>query len=268
MKEYLRQLVAERAVSGVDPRNIAREYLQARILLSLQRSGAMVSIAFHGGTALRFLYAIPRFSEDLDFALEHVHHDFDFRRTLRRVRADLQAEGYTVDIRLKESTPVLSGLIKFSGLPFELGLSGRRSEILRIKVEIDSHPPPSAGLKTTLIRRFVTLNLHHHDRATLLSGKLHAVLQRPWTKGRDLYDLMWYLSDPDWPEPNLIHLNNALTQSGWEGPELFSSNWHEIVLTKVKDLDWPHVQADVRPFLETRTEVDLFTADNLAGLLV
>ena len=111
------------------------------------------------------------------------------------------------------------------------------------------------------------MNLHHHDRATLLSGKLHAVLQRRWTKGRDLYDLMWYLSDPDWPKPNLIHLNNALSQSGWEGPELFSSNWREIVLSKAKDLDWPQLRADVRAFLETKAELDLFTADNLAGLL-
>jgi predicted nucleotidyltransferase component of viral defense system len=51
-------------------RNLVREYLQARILESLQRAGAMVPLAFHGGTALRFLYAIPRYSEDLDFALE------------------------------------------------------------------------------------------------------------------------------------------------------------------------------------------------------
>jgi predicted nucleotidyltransferase component of viral defense system len=47
-----------------------REYLQARILQSLQRAGAMQTLAFHGGTSLRFLYDIPRYSEDLDFALE------------------------------------------------------------------------------------------------------------------------------------------------------------------------------------------------------
>jgi hypothetical protein len=43
-------------------RNVAREYLQARILASLQRAGAMIPLAFHGGTALRFLYATPRYS--------------------------------------------------------------------------------------------------------------------------------------------------------------------------------------------------------------
>jgi len=50
---------------------------------------------------------------------------------------------------------------------------------------------------TTVIRRHVTLQLHHHDRASLLAGKLHAILQRTYVKGRDMYDLLWYLSDPN-----------------------------------------------------------------------
>lgn len=67
------------------------------------------------------------------------------------------------------------------------------------------------------MRRHVTLRLHHHDRAALLAGKLHALLQRPYTKGRDLYDLIWYLSDSAWPAPNLTLLNAALRQTGWGG---------------------------------------------------
>ncbi|MCE7990133.1 MAG: hypothetical protein DYG89_54005 [Caldilinea sp. CFX5] len=51
-------------------RSLVREYLQMRILQSLQRAGAMIPLAFHGGTALRVLYHLPRYSEDLDFALE------------------------------------------------------------------------------------------------------------------------------------------------------------------------------------------------------
>jgi predicted nucleotidyltransferase component of viral defense system len=69
MKEFLRTLI-QPAASPIDARNLAREYLQALILQSLQRAGAMTALAFHGGTALRFLYTLPRFSEDLDFALE------------------------------------------------------------------------------------------------------------------------------------------------------------------------------------------------------
>ncbi len=69
MKAYLQKL-CDTAKSPLVARQLVREYLQARILQSLQRAGAMQTLAFHGGTALRFLYDIPRFSEDLDFALE------------------------------------------------------------------------------------------------------------------------------------------------------------------------------------------------------
>ena len=50
--------------------NVLREYLQACILRSLHESEGFVQLSFVGGTALRFLYNLPRFSEDLDFTLE------------------------------------------------------------------------------------------------------------------------------------------------------------------------------------------------------
>ena len=77
MKAYIEQLLRDVA-DPINGRNLVREYLQARILESLQRAGAMVPLAFHGGTALRFLYAIPRFSEDLDFALERTRSQLRF----------------------------------------------------------------------------------------------------------------------------------------------------------------------------------------------
>jgi hypothetical protein len=64
MKAYLRTLVAL-APTKLLAIHTVREYLQARMLRSLQRAGAMQTLAFHGGTSLRFLYDIPRYSEDL-----------------------------------------------------------------------------------------------------------------------------------------------------------------------------------------------------------
>ena len=222
MKDLLRDLVVERSRSGLDPRNAVREYLQARVLGALQHAGAMMAIAFHGGTALRFLYGLPRFSEDLDFALEDPHRGFDIREALRQIRSGLEAEGYRVDLRVKTTTAVHSGFVKFPGLLHDLGLSPHQEETLRVKLEVDTNPPDGAGLETTLVRRVVTLRLHHHDRSSLLAGKLHAVLQRSWTKGRDLFDLLWYLSDPEWPQPNLVLLNNALA------PNRMGSGSHHV----------------------------------------
>ena len=105
------------------------------------------------------------------------------------------------------------------------------------------------------------------DKASLLAGKLHAILQRSYTKGRDIYDLLWYLSDPDWPQPNLILLNNALAQTNWEGEKLTGTNWRGFVKARLMNLNWKSVVEDVRPFVETGFDLGLLTRDNLENVL-
>jgi hypothetical protein len=266
MKAYIEQLLRD-AADPVLGRNRVREYLQARILESLQHAGAMIPLAFQGGTALRFLYAIPRYSEDLDFALEKPGTDYDFRAYLRTIQDQFVKEGYQVGIKLNDKRTVHSAFIRFSGLLYEFGITLQRDEVLAVKVEVDTNPPAGAGLDTTLIRRHVTLRLQHHDRASLLAGKLHAIFQRPYVKGRDLYDLMWYLSDPDWPAPNLRLLQNALQQTGWEGSVPDEQNWQDILCQRMRSLDWKKAAADVEPFLERSNEAALLTQDNFDKLL-
>jgi hypothetical protein len=101
----------------------------------------------------------------------------------------------------------------------------------------------------------------------LLAGKLHAVLQRRWTKGRDLFDLMWYLSDRGWPDPNLDLLNNALLQTGWGGKPLGPENWRNAIRQRLRELDWPRVISDARPFLEPGEDIELLTLENLLSLV-
>lgn len=266
MKEYLTELVR----SGRDPvqaTNLAREYLQARILGSLQRSGAMIPLAFHGGTALRFLYGLPRSSEDLDFALERPQADYAFRGYLDRIQRMFEAEGYQVRLRIQDQKTVHSAFVRFPGLPYELGLSGQAEQVLSVKLEVDSHPPAGAGLEVSVVRRHVMLRLQHHDRASLLAGKLHAILQRRFGKGRDYYDLLWYLSEPSWPQPNLILLNNALTQTGWNGPLVTGANWKSLVAHRVESADFDTLRPDVAPFLEQAADLDLLSRADLLSLL-
>jgi hypothetical protein len=78
---------------------------------------------------------------------------------------------------------------------------------------------------------------------------------------------MWYLGDPGWPEPNLVLLNNALVQTGWQGPIPTSETWRSLIYKRLKSLDWKAALADVRPFLERIAEIDLLTLENLARLL-
>jgi hypothetical protein len=266
MKDYLADLVRS-APTPLMARNMAREYLQARILGSLQSAGAMIPLAFHGGTALGFLFSTARYSEDLDFALEKDRDRYNFRAYLRSIQRDLAAEAYKVDIKLNDQKTVHSAFIRFPGLLFEFALSPHADEVLSVKLEVDTNPPAGAGLATTVIRRHVPLQIHHHDRPSLLAGKIHAILQRSFTKGRDLYDLLWYLSDPAWPPPNFLLLNHALAQTGWPGETLADSNWRAVLRERLQNLDWSAVLNDVRPFIESGVNVEILTRENLLNLL-
>jgi predicted nucleotidyltransferase component of viral defense system len=266
LKEYLSQLV-HNAPTPTQGRNLAREYLQARILACLQRAGAMIPLAFHGGTALRFLYAHARYSEDLDFALERAREQYDFRAYLQEIRSELALEGYQIELKVNDRRAVHNAFIRFQGLLYELRLSPHPDAVLAVKIEVDTNPPAGATLTSTVIRRFVVLHLQHHDRASLLAGKLHAVLQRPFIKGRDMYDLLWYLSDPTWPSPNLTLLNNALQETGWQGEPLNQSSWRDAIRSRLQDVAWENILADVRPFLEPGADFSLLKLEHLDRLL-
>ena len=227
----------------------------------------MTALAFHGGTCLRFLFSLPRYSEDLDFTLENRDSGYDLRALLKSVRSELSREGYKVDLRLREHRTVHSAHVRFPGLPYELRLSPHRTETLSVRIEVDSRPPSGATTTVTLVRRHETLRLFHHDRGSLLAGKLHAVLQRPYTKGRDLYDLIWYLSDPEWPAPNLTLLNAALRQTDWRGEDLTPESWRRSAAERLEVLDWARAVADVRPFLERMADVELVSKENALRLL-
>jgi hypothetical protein len=101
----------------------------------------------------------------------------------------------------------------------------------------------------------------------MTSGKLHAVLSRSWCKGRDLYDLVWYLADSTWPEPNLFLLNSALSQTSWAGEEVVAGNWRKVLLDKLEGIDWEEARTDVLPFLERPREVELIRPEHLSRLL-
>ena len=92
-------------------------------------------------------------------------------------------------------------------------------------------------------------------------------MSRQWTKGRDLYDLAWYLADRRWPEPNLDQLNAALTQTAWKGPTLTDNNWRGELAQRLEVLDWERARADVGPFLERERDIDLVTFATIKKLL-
>jgi hypothetical protein len=137
---------------------------------------------------------------------------------------------------------------------------------LSIKVEIDTRPPAGGLCERRVVTRHVTFLLQHYDLPSLLAGKLHAAITRKYAKGRDWYDLVWYLSQRPPVEPNLQLLQNALDQSRGLG-RCDAHGWRALVRAKLGALDMEAISGDVRPFLERPQDSALLTRDNLMGLL-
>lgn len=267
MKDFLTQLL-----TGIEnqilARQVMREYLQALLLQSLQDRGAFSTWLFQGGTALRFLYSMPRFSEDLDFALIEPGAEDSFQENLDGAKKAFSAANYEVSLKFKVKKTVKSAFVRFRGLLHEFNLSPLESETVSIKVEVDTNPPMGAGADSTVVRRHIVLNLRHYDKASLLAGKLHAVMTRGYVKGRDIYDLIWYLSDRRWPPPNIELLRNALRQTNWTGPEVTAENWRNLLRQRIDEFNWERVLEDVQPFLERPDDIALITKENTLRLLV
>ena len=254
-----------RAASPGHGRNVLREYLQARILEALQRVGATGSLAFCGGTALRFLFDLARYSEDLDFTLDGDRSLYDPEGWLAGIVRLFRREGYEVVAALRDRGVVHAVWLRFPGLLREAGLSPHPSERLAIKFEVDTNLPAAVVMETSTVHRHVALRLRHHDRASLLAGKLHAVLCRRYVKGRDLYDLFWYLADRRWPPPNLALLNAALRQTDPETLPVTAKAWKPAVARRVAELPWDSVTADILPFVENPETIP--TRDETLALL-
>ncbi|TVR29285.1 MAG: hypothetical protein EA404_15265 [Spirochaetaceae bacterium] len=175
-----------------------------------------------------------RFSEDLDFSLggpaasvETVRPEFV--RIVTKVRKTFEAEAYDVDVRQRTDSVAQSAFLGFPGLLYDLGLSPHRAQKLSVKIELDTNSPSHAATETSLVRRHVLLNLLHYDKPSLLAMKLHALIHRSHVKGRDVYDLIWYLSDPAWPQPNLLLLRASLAQTGMHLSSEQAADWRKLI---------------------------------------
>ncbi len=245
--------------------NRLREYLQAFVLRSFYESEAFRPLAFVGGTALRFMHSLPRFSEDLDFSLVS-DEGYAGLEWMTKVKRDLALAGFSPEVTWNDRKVVHTGWVRLSGILYDSGLSGRAAEKLAIKVEIDTCPPAGAFCERRVVTRHVTFLLQYYDLPSLMAGKLHAVLTRKYAKGRDWYDLMWYLSHRPPVLPNLSLLQNALDQT--QGAGRYTARvWRELVRKRLAALNLQAACDDVGAFLERPQEGALLTRENLDGLL-
>lgn len=243
--------------------NVARQYLQREILAVLAGDAAFRSLAFVGGTCLRFLHGLKRYSEDLDFNVESGE-GYEPDRWLEDIRLSLVHQGFTANASWRERRAVDFGWVRVPEILHELGIAGTQSQQLSIKIEVDRNPPTGARCETTALTVPRLIAIRHHDMPSLMAGKLNAVLSRPYAKGRDWYDLIWYLARK--VAPNLVLLENGLAQS----PSAHCTQahlWRRGVLDRLALLDWEVVVQDVRPFLEDPSELAAFTPHTIRAML-
>jgi predicted nucleotidyltransferase component of viral defense system len=247
--------------------NLAREYLQIYLLRVLHEVGATAELAFVGGTALRVLHRLPRFSEDLDFSLEPAakRAKLDAARLFTRIERALLDAGYDLAVKARSERTVAHAFFRFRGVPREVGWSRDPEQALSIKLEIALRPPHGALVETTLVQRFFPVSVRHYDLPSLFAGKLHAILARRWAKGRDWFDLVWYLTAQAGLEPNLELLRNAIEQTGHAA--LQGDDWRRAVVGRLDALDWKAVLADLRPFVERQADLDMLSKEAIRKLL-
>jgi Nucleotidyl transferase AbiEii toxin, Type IV TA system len=85
-------------------------------------------------------------------------------------------------------------------------------QVVNIKLEVDTNPPAGSGYETKVIRFPEPFSIVTQNLPSLFAGKTHALLCREYTKGRDWFDFVWYMSRNT--EINLLNLQNALIQQG------------------------------------------------------
>ncbi len=266
MKDYIKELIDQKASYDINI-NRMREYLQEYFLYILYKKKIYKDVAFCGGTALRFFYKIRRFSEDIDFSLSYKIKECNFETLLKTLKEEFIAAGYIVEIKYSTATNVYNAFLKFPGLLFEYGISSHKDEKISIKMEIDINPPLGAGEEVTLYNGIFMFYTVHYDLPSLLAGKIHALLCRNYTKGRDWYDLLWYLTKFKDLQPNFSLLNNALRQTQADADELTPDNWKTMLKTAVDVLDINLVREDVYRFLEDPEEKHLLTKENFYKII-
>lgn len=256
MIELLQQRLAQYPTTDPDQQEQAlKQMLQELALYALWRQGFFEVAAFQGGTCLRILYKLPRFSEDLDFILKSPDPSFGWSGVLEGVAQVLAEFGIAAELvdRSRADRAVRQAMLKDDSLGGQLNLQfpelppGRK---LRIKLEVDTNPPPGSNWDQRFHDFPTDFPVLVQDLPSNFALKLHALLCRPYVKGRDWYDLLWYIRNGT--VPNLPHLQNALRQTGPFAAKDIAVNpvWlRNALLEKIDSLDWAQTTRDVEPFL-------------------
>ena len=276
MHEAIARMLARYEPKSVDQSVRAlREIIQEVALLGLWRAKFFEHAAFYGGTALRILYGLDRFSEDLDFSLLAPSPDFSLARYSASLEEELLAFGFNVRVEMVDKavkSAVQSAFLKANTrnelLVIEAGedLAGQipAGQVLKVKIEVDTDPPPGFTTSTRYLLQPIPFAVRSYSLPDLFAGKMHALLYRRWqnrVKGRDWYDFIWYAANH--PHLNLAHLEQRMRQTGhWSGEQSLSpAAFTDLLFAAIDQLDVSQARRDVAPFVKDQRMLTIWSHD-------
>ena len=252
-----------------------REILQEIALLGLWRSKFFEKAAFYGGTALRILYGIDRYSEDLDFSLLKPMPDFDISRYISALEREVRSFGFEANVTIREKnaeSTVQSAFLKADTLKHLLVIDTAediarqipRGQVMKIRIEVDTDPPMGFDTENKFLLQPIPFSVRTFVLSDLFAGKMHAVLCRQWksrVKGRDWYDLVWYASHH--PQLHLDHLEQRMIQSRHmkEGNRLTKEKFFLLTSSAIDKLDINQVKKEVEPFVKNPDALQVWSKE-------
>ena len=248
-----------------------REIMQEVTLAGLSRTDFFEKAAFYGGTALRIFHNLDRFSEDLDFSLLKEDPKFSLETYFKALIIEFEALGMKVSIKEKiktAQTNVDSAFLKSETIWKELVLEETIKQVgiksnreIKIKIEIDRKPPLGFNTEEKLLLRPFSFYVKCFDLSSLFAGKMHALLFRKWknrVKGRDWYDLEWYIKKG--VPLNLEHfLLRAQETEDWNEKNINAEQIKGLLKNKIKIVSFKNIKEDIARFVKDDKSIQIWS---------
>ena len=256
-----------------------REIMQEITLAGLSRTNFFEKAAFYGGTALRIFYGLDRYSEDLDFSLLKPDSNFSIEPYFKAVLDEFKSLGLTVSIKEKiktKQTAIDSAFLKAETIWQEIVLEDiiketgvRSNKTLKIKIEVDRQPPLNFKTEEKLLLRPFSFYLKCFTKPSLFAGKMHALLFRKWktrVKGRDWYDLEWYIKKGIPLDVNHF-LTRAKDTNDWKDDSISNEQIIELLATKIKSVSFSSIKEDVVRFIKNDDVLNIWSPEYFKDLI-
>lgn len=249
-----------------DRRNATYEVMQHVVLAGLYRGGFFDHAAFYGGTCLRMIHGMERYSEDMDFSLLSKEEGFTLESYFPAIYDECRLLGREVEITRKDKRTfgkVESAFLKDNTDVYNISFQTEKS--IKIKIEVDTMPPLQFDTEQQLLLQPFSFMVRCFTLPCLFAGKMHALLFRQWknrVKGRDWYDFEWYVRTA--VPLNFAHFQARVKE--FNGMDIDVEQFQTLLRERLSQTDIRQVKEDVMPFVHNPQELEIWSNDYFVQL--